>query len=62
MYKDPLVTCNVEIGICDSFNIFDIEPVDTDVVVTVMFPALNNRFPWKRDIVLMNADIAGIDA
>ena len=29
MYKDPLVTCNVEIGICDSFNIFDIEPGDT---------------------------------
>ena len=29
MYKDPLVTCNVEVGICDSFNIFDIEPGDT---------------------------------
>ena len=27
-YKDPLVSCTVEVGICDSFNIFDIKPGD----------------------------------
>lgn len=27
-YKDPLVSCNVKIGISDTFNIFDIEPGD----------------------------------
>ena len=27
-YKDPLVSCNVKVGISDTFNIFDIEPGD----------------------------------
>ena len=27
-YKDPLVSCNVKVGISDVFNIFDIEPGD----------------------------------
>lgn len=27
-YKDPLISCTVEVGICDSFNIFDINPGD----------------------------------
>ena len=27
-YKDPLVSCNVKVGISDIFNIFDIEPGD----------------------------------
>ena len=27
-YKNPLVSCNVKVGISDIFNIFDIEPGD----------------------------------
>lgn len=27
-YKDPLVSCNVKVGISDIFNVFDIEPGD----------------------------------
>ena len=56
-YKDPLVSCNVKVGISDVFNIFDIEPGDYITLIgdlTDIVEASNNGLSEIADEKYMN--------